>query len=321
METATTDPGTSSPRSTTGARSSTVGRSGWCRSPAPTPARWLARPGHHRRRVARAGQARRSLLLTPDRTDPGRLHGGARPATSVRGCSSRTTSRSPSTSCCRPYVLSSEVDVCEDATGTLVGAAAIAGAGRGRHADPIRATCRPRLVTRDRRCRRTLLVDVERCGAVADPPWRAADGRRLRRRVPSRPRPVWSDTIDLTKGCFLGQESVAKIRNLGHPPTVLRHLGSARRRSSRGRRVRRAATARRAGDERRAGSRRRAPSRIVAEVAWSAARCRAPRPPDGVARFLSTRRTSPFGSFPVPRPGVPRSTAFDPFRWRTLPLL
>jgi folate-binding protein YgfZ len=30
------------------------------------------------------------------------------------------------------------------------------------------------------------------------------------------------DTIDLTKGCFLGQESVAKVRNLGHPPWVLR---------------------------------------------------------------------------------------------------
>jgi folate-binding protein YgfZ len=30
--------------------------------------------------------------------------------------------------------------------------------------------------------------------------------------------------IDLAKGCFLGQESVAKVRNLGHPPTVLRHL-------------------------------------------------------------------------------------------------
>jgi tRNA-modifying protein YgfZ len=27
--------------------------------------------------------------------------------------------------------------------------------------------------------------------------------------------------IDFTKGCFLGQESVAKVRNLGHPPTVL----------------------------------------------------------------------------------------------------
>ncbi len=30
--------------------------------------------------------------------------------------------------------------------------------------------------------------------------------------------------IDLEKGCFLGQESVARVRNLGHPPTVIRHL-------------------------------------------------------------------------------------------------
>lgn len=29
--------------------------------------------------------------------------------------------------------------------------------------------------------------------------------------------------IDFEKGCFLGQESVAKVRNLGHPTTVLRH--------------------------------------------------------------------------------------------------
>jgi folate-binding protein YgfZ len=29
------------------------------------------------------------------------------------------------------------------------------------------------------------------------------------------------DTIDFSKGCFLGQESVAKVRNLGHPPRVL----------------------------------------------------------------------------------------------------
>ncbi len=35
------------------------------------------------------------------------------------------------------------------------------------------------------------------------------------------------DALDLTKGCFLGQESVAKVRNMGHPPTVLRHLRSA----------------------------------------------------------------------------------------------
>lgn len=31
-------------------------------------------------------------------------------------------------------------------------------------------------------------------------------------------------TIDAGKGCFLGQESVARVRNLGHPPRVLRHL-------------------------------------------------------------------------------------------------
>jgi folate-binding protein YgfZ len=30
------------------------------------------------------------------------------------------------------------------------------------------------------------------------------------------------DAIDFTKGCFLGQESVAKVAKLGHPPTVLR---------------------------------------------------------------------------------------------------
>jgi tRNA-modifying protein YgfZ len=29
-------------------------------------------------------------------------------------------------------------------------------------------------------------------------------------------------TVDTTKGCFLGQESVAKVRNLGHPPWVVR---------------------------------------------------------------------------------------------------
>jgi folate-binding Fe-S cluster repair protein YgfZ len=27
--------------------------------------------------------------------------------------------------------------------------------------------------------------------------------------------------IDRTKGCYLGQESVARVRNLGHPPRVV----------------------------------------------------------------------------------------------------
>jgi folate-binding protein YgfZ len=33
-------------------------------------------------------------------------------------------------------------------------------------------------------------------------------------------------TIDFGKGCFLGQESVAKVRNLGHPPRILVPVGS-----------------------------------------------------------------------------------------------
>ncbi|HVF08691.1 MAG TPA: hypothetical protein VNC60_08950, partial [Actinomycetota bacterium] len=32
--------------------------------------------------------------------------------------------------------------------------------------------------------------------------------------------------IAVGKGCFLGQESVARVRNLGHPPSVLLHLSS-----------------------------------------------------------------------------------------------
>lgn len=33
--------------------------------------------------------------------------------------------------------------------------------------------------------------------------------------------------IALDKGCYLGQEAIARIRNLGHPPTLLRHVRSA----------------------------------------------------------------------------------------------
>jgi tRNA-modifying protein YgfZ len=36
------------------------------------------------------------------------------------------------------------------------------------------------------------------------------------------------ETIDATKGCFLGQESVARVRNLGHPPRSIVHLHAER---------------------------------------------------------------------------------------------
>jgi folate-binding protein YgfZ len=35
--------------------------------------------------------------------------------------------------------------------------------------------------------------------------------------------------IDTTKGCFLGQESVARVRNLGHPPRLVRPFRAAGR--------------------------------------------------------------------------------------------
>jgi folate-binding protein YgfZ len=69
------------------------------------------------------------------------------------------------------------------------------------------------------------------------PAWQdAVDALRIRRGIPRFPvdldeesLPAEADlepTIDLTKGCFLGQESVAKVRNLGHPPRVVLALRS-----------------------------------------------------------------------------------------------
>lgn len=60
----------------------------------------------------------------------------------------------------------------------------------------------------------------------------ALEVRRIRRGMPRFPIDVTEgsvpaeagleELIDVTKGCFLGQESVAKIRNLGHPATLVR---------------------------------------------------------------------------------------------------
>ena len=62
----------------------------------------------------------------------------------------------------------------------------------------------------------------------------AAEALRVRRGIPRWRVDVLADSFPVgaraddavahAKGCFLGQEAVAKIRNLGHPPTVLRHL-------------------------------------------------------------------------------------------------
>jgi tRNA-modifying protein YgfZ len=65
----------------------------------------------------------------------------------------------------------------------------------------------------------------------------AVETVRIRRGIPRFPVDLDEDSlpaeadleqaIDFTKGCFLGQESVAKVRNLGHPARVVLALRSA----------------------------------------------------------------------------------------------
>jgi folate-binding protein YgfZ len=67
----------------------------------------------------------------------------------------------------------------------------------------------------------------------------AVERRRILRGIPRFGRDFGPDSlpaeagldalIDTEKGCFLGQESVAKVRNLGHPSRVVRHLTCAGR--------------------------------------------------------------------------------------------
>ncbi|MEX1264516.1 MAG: hypothetical protein WEE66_11405 [Actinomycetota bacterium] len=67
-------------------------------------------------------------------------------------------------------------------------------------------------------------------GAEAAEVWRIREGRARmgpdfdRTSIPAEAG--LEATIDTDKGCFLGQESVARVRNMGHPPRVLLHLAS-----------------------------------------------------------------------------------------------
>jgi tRNA-modifying protein YgfZ len=68
----------------------------------------------------------------------------------------------------------------------------------------------------------------EEAGGDADEVWRVRRGiARMGPDFDERSLPAEAGleaTIDSEKGCFLGQESVARVRNLGHPPRLLRHL-------------------------------------------------------------------------------------------------
>jgi folate-binding protein YgfZ len=132
-----------------------------------------------------------------------------------------------------PYTLSSDVEL-EDATASLV-LFAIPGAGAslvghpgsepsvlGPGVDLLVGAGKPAWRTEDALVKAGLSEASHEAAEV----WRILQGHpRMGADFGQGSLPAETgldDVIDLTKGCFLGQESVAKVRNLGHPPWVLK---------------------------------------------------------------------------------------------------
>lgn len=168
------------------------------------------------------GSARRSLLLSPT----GRIRADFT-LTTLQGDAQgdafllvqAPAQAEPVGDIIAPYVLSSAVEI-EDASGRLY---VLANPGRERVAtSPRRDTGAP--------------VQPQADPGAVEVSGEALEIWRVRRGDPvmgvdfqagSLPAESGLEgAIDLQKGCFLGQESVAKVRNMGHPPTVLRHLWS-----------------------------------------------------------------------------------------------
>jgi len=134
-----------------------------------------------------------------------------------------------------PYVLSSAVSL-EDATGDLalfavpdaaastIGLPGFEPSSLGPGLDLLAAQGKPAWRVQDALVKAAL---IEASAASAEA-WRIIHGiARMGPDFDQRSLPSEAgldDTIDTTKGCFLGQESVARIANLGHPPRVLRHV-------------------------------------------------------------------------------------------------
>ena len=170
----------------------------------------------------RLGEARRSLLLDPT----GHIRADMQVACDDDGfwLFQAPDAGSDIAVALAPYVLSSDVDL-DDRTGrrrlmALPGpdaaiegfAPSIAGPGVDVLLDAGSTTPPGRMLV----------------GDDATEVWRIRTGRARmgidfdERSIPAEA--ALEATIDATKGCFLGQESVARVRNLGHPPRVVVHL-------------------------------------------------------------------------------------------------
>lgn len=177
-------------------------------------------------------QSRRSLVLTPT----GRIRADLHVARLEESFLLLQEGGQPEAvdSILAPYVLSSDVEL-EDRSGRSVVVAVLAGAAAedgddtivltpsvlGRGYDAVVPPGEPLRRLRDRLRDRGLVEATPQDFET----WRIRLGNvRMGSDFGPDALPAAArleDTIDFTKGCFLGQESVAKVRNLGHPPWVL----------------------------------------------------------------------------------------------------
>jgi len=184
-----------------------------------------------------AGRSRRSLLLTPT----GRIRADLHVARLDGSFLLLQEGGQPEAvdAILAPYVLSSDVELedrtersvvvaglggeaTEDGDGGLVLAPSVLGRGHDIIVSPGEPADRLRERLRERGVVEVTSQDLER--------WRIRRGT-VRMGSDFGPDALPAEAglegaIDFTKGCFLGQESVAKVRNLGHPPWVLRLVRS-----------------------------------------------------------------------------------------------
>jgi folate-binding protein YgfZ len=210
------------------------------------------------------GMSRRSLVLTPTGRIRADLHVAARPVGFL--LLQPPEQPDPIDRILGPYVLSSDVTL-EDGTAASVGLAVLGGNAAedgdiSTFTPSVFGPGRTLVVPAGATARQLRQELVERgLAEVSDDAletWRIRQGRpRMMADFGRESLPAEAgleDAIDFTKGCFLGQESAAKVRNLGHPPTILRAVA--------------ATTALAPGDDVYANGR---PVGAIARVRWEAA--------------------------------------------------
>jgi len=174
------------------------------------------------------GTTRRSLLLSPT----GRIRADVTVAATGRGLVLFQDPSQPSAidRLLGPYVLSSDVDLVDVTEDLALLAVPAPGAPPAISAEVLRPSCLgpgADLLVEDDRLPgiRTNLSDLIEAGPEALEAWRIVRGVArfgVDLGEDSLPQEAGLDhAVAYQKGCFLGQEAVARVRNLGHPPFVV----------------------------------------------------------------------------------------------------